>query len=140
MNNDNWTKEQLYRLRYLISHNRLPDNINWEAVYGFWLKGTGIIKPSPRPIKIKTERELLVQRARTINSRAKKLGVVGIVDVDILTRVFEKYNKRCDKCGTVQNLVFDHTIPMYRGGSNTEDNLQILCRICNMEKGVSLQV
>ncbi len=29
----------------------------------------------------------------------------------------------------------DHIIPEFRGGQNTEDNLQLVCRGCNRSKG-----
>ena len=32
----------------------------------------------------------------------------------------------------------DHVIPLSRGGSHTEDNVQVLCRSCNQSKGNKL--
>lgn len=41
----------------------------------------------------------------------------------------------CVKCGNKEDLVKDHIIPIYQGGSDGLDNLQPLCRKCNASKG-----
>ena len=51
--------------------------------------------------------------------------------------VFIRDNYSCVKCGVAENLHIDHEIALSRGGSNDIDNLQVLCRDCNLRKGVS---
>jgi len=41
---------------------------------------------------------------------------------------------RCRNCGSARHLEIDHIIPVSRGGSSEEDNLQTLCRLCNRRK------
>jgi len=46
-------------------------------------------------------------------------------------------NYRCVKCSSQKNLQFDHIVAIRNGGSNTVDNVQVLCSVCNLRKGVS---
>lgn len=48
--------------------------------------------------------------------------------------VFARDKGRCVQCGAAQSLQFDHVIPVAKGGSNGEENIQILCQRCNLEK------
>ncbi len=56
------------------------------------------------------------------------------------TRIFvwQRDGGRCRHCGARSQLHFDHVIPRSWGGASTVDNVQILCRRCNLRKGASL--
>lgn len=47
---------------------------------------------------------------------------------------------KCLKCGTTENLTVDHIVPKFRGGLDGTDNLQTLCKSCNMKKGASMPI
>ena len=49
-------------------------------------------------------------------------------------RILEKYNHKCNYCGSKENLCVDHIIPLAKGGRHNEDNFQILCKKCNSKK------
>jgi len=49
-------------------------------------------------------------------------------------RILDKYNHKCNYCGSEENLQVDHIIPLSRGGVHSETNFQILCRSCNINK------
>lgn len=53
---------------------------------------------------------------------------------DVRQRVWQRYGGRCAECSATTYLEFDHVIPVARGGSNTDANVQLLCRMCNQKK------
>lgn len=50
--------------------------------------------------------------------------------------IIERDGARCRTCGSVEDLVVDHIVPVSRGGRTLWENLQTLCRPCNTRKGV----
>ena len=60
------------------------------------------------------------------------------VSVDTRLFVWQRDGGRCRNCGSRSDLHFDHVIPRSWGGSSTAENVQVLCRPCNLRKGASL--
>ena len=50
--------------------------------------------------------------------------------------VYDKYGGCCLCCGSDNELQIDHVIPVSMGGENKIDNLQLLCKSCNVKKGI----
>jgi hypothetical protein len=48
-------------------------------------------------------------------------------------------DKKCQICGSVNNLEIDHIIPVCQGGQNTEENLRVLCQTCNGKRNSELR-
>jgi len=42
------------------------------------------------------------------------------------------------QCESKEKLEYDHIIPISKGGSNTERNVQLLCEKCNREKSAKI--
>jgi len=57
---------------------------------------------------------------------------------DVKRFVWQRDGGRCVKCGSRENLEFDHIIPISKGGSNTARNIQLLCARCNRAKGANV--
>jgi hypothetical protein len=55
---------------------------------------------------------------------------------DVQREVYERDKGQCTKCGSTENLHFDHIIPFSKGGSSkTASNIQLLCAKHNLKKG-----
>ena len=56
------------------------------------------------------------------------------ISAEVKSAVFERDDGKCVKCGSSENIEFDHDIPFSKGGSNEVGNIQILCVKCNRQK------
>jgi hypothetical protein len=68
---------------------------------------------------------------RLLEPRAK---TTTHIDPHVRSEVWYRDNGQCVLCGSTHYLEFDHIIPRSKGGANSIDNLQILCRGCNAAK------
>jgi len=57
-----------------------------------------------------------------------------VISEDVKLVVWTRDGGACVRCGSKQNLHFDHIIPLAKGGGNSEANIQILCQTCNLKK------
>jgi hypothetical protein len=53
---------------------------------------------------------------------------------EVRIRIWLRDGAKCKRCGAKENLEFDHIIPVAKGGSNTESNIELLCKLCNRRK------
>ncbi len=72
-------------------------------------------------------------------STAKGKPSPRYISDDVKVTVWRRDGGRCIKCGSNENMEFDHVIPVALGGSSTERNIQLLCERCNREKGADLK-
>lgn len=53
---------------------------------------------------------------------------------EVRQRIWGRYGGRCAECEATDYLEYDHVIPVAKGGSNSDNNVQLLCRRCNLKK------
>ena len=69
--------------------------------------------------------EEIEKRSRNISSEVRKA-------------VYERDGGFCVQCGSNVDIEYDHKLPFSKGGSNSVNNIQILCFKCNRAKGAKL--
>lgn len=58
-----------------------------------------------------------------------------VISEKLRNEIFLRDKNQCVLCGGTTNLQIDHILPFSRGGQTTKENLQTLCRSCNLKKG-----
>jgi hypothetical protein len=79
--------------------------------------------------------ELLNDYLSINNINTKELDHHRIIPTSVKLQVWKRDKGKCVKCGSQNNLHFDHIIPYSKGGSSlVVENIQILCARHNLEK------
>ena len=118
------------------------------------LKNRGVISKEGELVTLNCKKLTFVQKAQVVMSCEKRLQQFIIergldlwgyrlLDNDPIPgslryRVLKESGDRCALCGATKKerpLDVDHIIPRSRGGETSYENLQILCSLCNQEKG-----
>lgn len=85
-----------------------------------------------------TIRNIEKRRFYSRTREAKEKGANGKYSLLEWKNLKKRYNYRCPACDKVEpdiKLTIDHIVPISKGGSNNIENIQPLCKICNIIKG-----
>lgn len=79
------------------------------------------------------------KRIHKQNRRARKYANGGVLSRDLSVRLFKLQKGKCPCCKQPlgDDYHMDHVIPLALGGSNTDDNMQLLRSRCNLQKHAS---
>lgn len=77
------------------------------------------------------------QRRRVSNSRRRAVKVTtASPTIDAYIHfLHSKTDSKCPYCPSIDNLSIDHILPLSKGGTHTEDNVELVCLPCNIRKG-----
>lgn len=76
------------------------------------------------------------KRSDSRNRRALKRRADGTISAREWAEILDKYGNKCLCCSRSDvDMTQDHVLPLVLGGTNTVDNVQPLCALCNSVKG-----
>jgi 5-methylcytosine-specific restriction endonuclease McrA len=80
------------------------------------------------------------EQTATLAQRVAKSNGFGNRHISDATKraVWERDGGKCCGCGGVENIEYDHKVPVSKGGNSDESNIQLLCRPCNRAKRTKL--
>ncbi|MFO0429327.1 MAG: HNH endonuclease [Planctomyces sp.] len=124
------TLAQSFNYRKLVSHRGGEDWIEFQVEQKpMW--GLRFSEPDA------TIYPILSKAASLANQTSVRKGGDGPsrhIPRDVRQRVWTRYGGRCAECNANDYLEYDHIIPVSKGGSNNDANVQLLCRRCNLKK------
>jgi 5-methylcytosine-specific restriction endonuclease McrA len=96
------------------------------------MKGRFSWKPKLQRIRHRTRAQFRYNKQQTHNPDSET------IPRDARLFVWQRDGGRCRNCGSTTELHFDHIIPRSWGGSSLAENVELLCKQCNLKKGASL--
>ncbi len=131
---------------------QLKEPVKWRE--GYWFYKDKVLKVERPEVatedavsllvkhKVLREEKFLEKVRRDLQAfeNLEKVGSARREKIPEAVRLFvwQRDEGKCVKCSSRERLEFDHIIPVVEGGSNTERNIQLLCELCNREKGKNL--
>jgi hypothetical protein len=146
--------EESVRLNSLLSQSQdviallespIPMNTDSPSEGRFYALFSGSIWAASRELEAKHWRILVNKYLEKEEARfAVAVGVAEPsaererISSDVRRAVWIRDQGKCVRCGNRERLEFDHIVPVSRGGSNTERNIELLCEVCNRAKSDSI--
>lgn len=148
-NNKHWRaanpeKVKVNKAKYRANHSEKckADNAKWRAGNREKKKALDAAYRATHPEVAEKRKQWKKENPELIsmynrNRKAKK-RTSGKLSVDLVNKLFILQKGVC-ACGCQQplsnNYHLDHRMPIALGGSNTDDNMQLLTKRCNLKKG-----
>jgi 5-methylcytosine-specific restriction endonuclease McrA len=129
-----WDSKNAERIK-VAAHERYmrPRDEKLAEAKAYYEKNKEKLKPKKAEWQ---KRNLEKCRISDQNRRAKKAKSGGALSVGLKDKLFTLQRGKCACCGLPlgSNYHLDHIMPLALGGSNTDDNIQLLRQRCNNQK------
>jgi stress response protein SCP2 len=109
----------------------MPDGVNLELGVK---KGSGYYHQTPRPLVLAATLDALVRAHKRLKLLPQTERASRSIPQNVKLEVWHRDAGKCVQCGDNNYLEYDHVIPYSLGGASTTNNLQLLCRRCNLAK------
>jgi len=89
-----------------------------------------------------SHRDFTTEIAGRIAEAQRRAEERGRITIGVRWEALRASKFRCQHCGRAADqseLVVDHVVPISRGGTSEQSNLQALCRDCNAGKGAKTE-
>jgi len=108
------------------TQNKIPDDPKW-------IKAQIQVKRSVDLEELKEAGFLVAYSEKDAVGKREKWHTRYIPNA-IKLQILKKYDGKCAACGSGEHVEFDHIVPISKGGTGDESNIQLLCRSCNRIK------
>lgn len=144
-----WDEEDMGAIQQALDEE-MPFEWEWRQTYLFghslWKVTESEVALSQNDLKLLFLEAVDKERKKFERLKNKFSGVAGqklenkreCIAEEVRIFVWRRDEGKCVKCGSQQNLEFDHIIPVAKGGGKTARNIQILCEKCNREKSTNI--
>jgi tellurite resistance protein len=124
------TRSEVWNLRKVVAHQGGTD---WMSVEIDGKAASQFFFGAPLPLGYLIFQSAVAMANQTL-TRPVDTASMRYIPREVRQRVWQRYGGRCVECSAEDYLEFDHIVPVAKGGSNSENNVQLLCRRCNLKK------
>lgn len=114
----------------------LPIKLTYEEAKAEWLKYPF---GNPKSAEKYGYFPYLLRNLEKIKEHPPKKLSPRYIPPEVRIKVWYRDGGKCKRCGVNEDLEFDHIIPVAKGGSNTDKNVELLCKSCNRKKSARIQ-
>lgn len=111
---------------YDCPHGTIQVQLQGKPIQRFFYRDRSHVPGAILESALRMANQTLINRDTSRNARH--------IPREIRQRVWQRYSGQCAECSATTYLEFDHIIPVAKGGSSSESNVQLLCRNCNLKK------
>ncbi|GAA0508202.1 TerD family protein [Deinococcus depolymerans] len=115
----------------VLQIEELPDGVNLALGVK---KGNGYYHEVRQPVLLGATLDALVRINKRLLMMPQTERASRSIPQKVKLEVWQRDQGKCVECGDSNYLEFDHVIPHSKGGASTVNNLQLLCRRCNLQK------